>query len=395
MIMVPRLPIATDSKAELVVFERLKQAFARDAVHAQTAYALHSLNICSHDYKRFAEIDFVLCTTAGIFVLEVKGGAVSCTQGCWTFENEQGQKTVNREGPFKQANSGLQGLRTQLEREFGEAAMHSVCLGYGVILVNTTLNVRSAEWEAPMLCNQRALRDLEGWLGRFFAYWENRNKAAGVPIKPLTLPFIRELVQFIRPDFAQSAVEGDVIPQIMMATVEPPDNGQAFSCSEPMLSAPAPALSLQSVSRTILSAIAMPQVSTPSETTIETPVLPIFMVNIVAMTQVLNTVLDYLAQFSKTVDLSKITLVFSDDLNVERVRLYRALKPHYRYCQMIDEPVTQSQRYPDLTLMNLSHSRALVNTVIIGVCPLSAKETLTSEFLKRAGKHCIMLYLSD
>ena len=72
MRMVPRSPYDTNSQAEKRIFEQLRGAF--DKRYA----AYHSLKPTRHPHKRFPEIDFVTCGPEGLYVLEVKGGDVSC-----------------------------------------------------------------------------------------------------------------------------------------------------------------------------------------------------------------------------------------------------------------------------------------------------------------------------
>ena len=79
MRMVPPVPFETGSQAEKRIFDRLRIALD------DTVTAYHSLRPTRHPGKRFPEIDFVICSTDGIFVLEVKGGRVSCESGTWAL----------------------------------------------------------------------------------------------------------------------------------------------------------------------------------------------------------------------------------------------------------------------------------------------------------------------
>lgn len=79
MRMIPAQPLATGSKAEYRVFDQLRQAFSTPDRNGW--FAIHSLNLPRHEYKRFGEIDFVLCGPEGLFVLEVKGGASPARMG--------------------------------------------------------------------------------------------------------------------------------------------------------------------------------------------------------------------------------------------------------------------------------------------------------------------------
>ena len=75
MRMIPNKAYDNDSNAELKVFDRLAQAFSGQE-DSECFYALHSLNLTYHEYKRFSEIDFIIVCPDGIYVLEVKGGRV-------------------------------------------------------------------------------------------------------------------------------------------------------------------------------------------------------------------------------------------------------------------------------------------------------------------------------
>ena len=63
---------STSSTAEKTLFRRLGLIPTTDS-HC----ALYSFNLAEHRWKRVAEIDFLLISPQGIFVLEVKGGSSS------------------------------------------------------------------------------------------------------------------------------------------------------------------------------------------------------------------------------------------------------------------------------------------------------------------------------
>ena len=93
--MIPSQPLGTSSNAERRMFDQLRAAFARPD---QTGwFAMHSLNLPRHEYKRFGEIDFVICGPDGLFVIEVKGGGVSCHDGIWETTNRYGETERLRE----------------------------------------------------------------------------------------------------------------------------------------------------------------------------------------------------------------------------------------------------------------------------------------------------------
>jgi hypothetical protein len=170
MRMIPDTPHGTHSLAEKRVFDRLRAAFAGGDY---TAY--HSLNLTRHAYKRFGEIDFLVCGPEGLFVLEVKGGGVSCQRGYWRYANRYGEVAESAEGPFKQAQSALHGLLAKLRESLPEPVLAQFAIGYGVIFPDCVWPTAGAEWEPWMLADARACHDLEGWLRRLFVGWRNRD----------------------------------------------------------------------------------------------------------------------------------------------------------------------------------------------------------------------------
>jgi hypothetical protein len=192
MRMIPDTPHGTRSQAEKRVFDRLRAAFpGRD----YTAY--HSLNLTRHAYKRFGEIDFLVCGPTGLFVLEVKGGGVSCQRGYWRYANRYGEVTESAGGPFRQAQSALHGLLAKLRESLPEAVLAQFVIGYGVIFPDCVWPTAGAEWEPWMLADARACHDLEGWLHRLFAEWRNR---AGHSLHPDAEALVA-LRAYLRPEF--------------------------------------------------------------------------------------------------------------------------------------------------------------------------------------------------
>ncbi len=171
MRMIPDTPHGTHSLAEKRVFDRLRAAFPGGDY---TVY--HSLNLTRHAYKRFGEIDFLVCGPEGLFALEVKGGGVSCQRGYWRYANRYGEVAESAEGPFKQAQSALHGLLAKLRVCLPEPVLAQFAIGYGVIFPECLWPPKAgAEWESWMLADLRACHDLEGWLRRLFAEWRNRD----------------------------------------------------------------------------------------------------------------------------------------------------------------------------------------------------------------------------
>lgn len=189
MKIIPEHPLHTSSRAEMRVFDQLRAAF-----HGQPGwFALHSLNLPQHEYKRFAEIDFLVCGPGGLFVLEVKGGGVACRDGMWETCNRAGKVEQLAESPFRQAAGALHGLHKRLPPALASA----FTLGYGVITPDIENLPPSVEWERAVLADARDFRQFEFWLTRLVAHW--RAKDARSPVA--TPDILEQLQQFLRPDF--------------------------------------------------------------------------------------------------------------------------------------------------------------------------------------------------
>jgi hypothetical protein len=188
MRMIPAQPHDTHSRAELRVFDQLRAAFADDA----RWFALHSLNLPRHAYKRFGEIDFVICGPEGLFVLEIKGGKVACHDGLWETTNRYGHVERLRESPFRQAESALHGLRDKLS-----AQLMDFVVGYGVITPDCEGIPPGAEWETPTLADARKFRQFEQWLKDLIAHWREKDGRSSCA-DPESL---HRLQQALRPDF--------------------------------------------------------------------------------------------------------------------------------------------------------------------------------------------------
>jgi len=189
--MIPSQPLGTNSNAEVRMFDLLRAAFSRPDQSGW--FAMHSLNLPRHEYKRFGEIDFVICGPDGLFVLEIKGGGVSCHDGIWETTNRYGETEQLRESPFKQAEGALHGLRGKLPASLSNAFV----VGYGVVMPDVERLPDSAEWDRTILADGRDFRQFEKWLERFIRYWRAKDtrKTTATPSQ------LKVLQQHLRPDF--------------------------------------------------------------------------------------------------------------------------------------------------------------------------------------------------
>jgi len=191
MRMIPSQPHDTQSGAEKRVFDQLRAAFERS--DRKGWFAMHSLNLPCHAYKRFGEIDFLVCGPEGLFVLEVKGGGVLCRDGVWETTNRFGHTERLKESPFRQAESALHGLRKKLPPLLASR----FAIGYGVIAPDRTGFPVSAEWDDAQLADARDFRAFEPWLLALIDYWRKKDGHNRIA-DPSAL---RELQQLLRPDF--------------------------------------------------------------------------------------------------------------------------------------------------------------------------------------------------
>lgn len=195
MRMIPDSPYATKSRAELRVFDRLRSAAPDDSAEAWTAF--HSLNLTRHERKRFGEMDFLICGPKGLFVLEVKGGRVVCTNGVWKFINRFDEENTSTESPFRQAESALHGLMARLRERFSDSLINQFSIGFGVVFPDCEWHEPSSEWDPHTLADARGYRGFDRWLRGLIHYW--REKDGGKRIaSPDTL---RAVKQFLRPEF--------------------------------------------------------------------------------------------------------------------------------------------------------------------------------------------------
>ena len=179
------------------------------------SYALHSLNLAEHRWKRMGEIDFLLVGSRGIYVLEVKGGHVSRAQGVWQFTNRSGRINRKRESPFSQAKTAMFALQEKLEKLMPRELLSHTTFGYAVVFPDLDFDIKNVEWDREMVMNRGDLDRKDGLrrsLGRMTAYWKAKPGGRNIPLDAET---INAIMPYLRPDF-------DVVPTLshISATAE-------------------------------------------------------------------------------------------------------------------------------------------------------------------------------
>ena len=193
MELIPNLPYETDSKAELRVFNKLKEAFVND--HSYLGF--HSLNITNHQIKKFGEADFVILSKHGIFVLEVKGGGINYVDGIWSTKNYKGKHPI--QDPFRQAETALHAIKNSIVESniFSISLSQNLPIGYGVIFPDCEWTQKACEWDNKTVCDSKNFRNFEKWLNSFFRYWHARPRND----YQLSSQEISALKKFLRPNF--------------------------------------------------------------------------------------------------------------------------------------------------------------------------------------------------
>lgn len=189
MRIIPQQPYETNSRAEYRVFNKLKEL----PLSNNKYIAFHSLNLTKHAYKRFGEADFVIICEYGLFVLEVKGGGISCENGIWHSTNKQGKHKISN--PFKQAESAMHAINKAIKDEFPQFA--NIPLGYGVIFPDCEFKIHSSEWDKSIICDNGKFKNFESFFEKIFNYWQNKKANNRI----LEGSEIKEIASYLRPGF--------------------------------------------------------------------------------------------------------------------------------------------------------------------------------------------------
>lgn len=181
MKMIPAHVYRFPSRAEKQIFGLLEQV-------ALDGYALHSLNIASHSWKPWTEIDFVCITSFGLLALEVKGGRISRHEGRW-FTNEKPLK----ESPFDQVRTAMFELASSLTTQ-------GASFGWAVVMPNSTELPSTSEHPREMQAIHSDCATPEAfaqWLGALEEYWINNLQRH----RPIDSRGKSELIKRLRPNF--------------------------------------------------------------------------------------------------------------------------------------------------------------------------------------------------
>lgn len=180
--------------SERLVYERLGRELPDDWV------VLHSLGLPGHETKIWGEADIVILSAHGVFALEVKGGAVSCYQGVWTFGRPGAESYSKKEDPWTQAKGTMMAVREKLRA--ADPAFANVLFGFGVVMPNTVFTVTGAEIVPEVQLDRRGFNQkLNLYVSQLERHWQDvcqtkyGRRSAG-----LSSQQIRQARQILRPD---------------------------------------------------------------------------------------------------------------------------------------------------------------------------------------------------
>jgi len=180
--------------SERLVFNKLERELPDEWI------VLHSLGLPGHETKIHGEADFVILSPHGIFVLEVKGGTVSCHDGLWTYSGDFPTFT-KKESPWDQAMSALGAVRNGLRDR--ESRFKNVLFGYGVVMPFTEFTTRGTEIVPEVLFDRRSFRQsFKASISSLATYWrrELERKFPNKNYKELTPEDLKLARIILRPD---------------------------------------------------------------------------------------------------------------------------------------------------------------------------------------------------
>lgn len=175
-------------------------------------FVLHSLGLSKRRQGPYGEIDFVvLVPSGGIVCLEIKGGRVSCKNGVWQTIDRFGVVSDLKRSPFMQAREGMFALLHAIKTRFGAGGEASRCLfAYAVVFPDIDCPPQTPEFEPWEAIDRNALKTpiskslLDLLSGQ-------RNKLDGFVPPAAATSAIRDIRQFLRPDFERVVTRPTVV----------------------------------------------------------------------------------------------------------------------------------------------------------------------------------------
>jgi hypothetical protein len=176
---------------ERIMFEELAAA-------SFDATVFHSLMLAWHREKPSSETDFLLVSTEGFLVVEVKSGGVSRdADGIWWYQGREG-RARDTEGPFAQAETACWALRDRLLESVGQSVVNELTFGWSVSFPQCVFDHSSVEWDASLIYDQRnrGAGATARWLKNACAHWRARTGK-----RPASADAVKQVSNALRPEF--------------------------------------------------------------------------------------------------------------------------------------------------------------------------------------------------
>ena len=165
---------------------------------ASKSYLFHSVNLPEHQYKQWGEIDFLLISTNGIMVFEVKGGRVSRKDGVWTYTDRFGKDNRKTEGPNDQAKTAAFSLKGKLEEALPKINFNKITFGWAMIFPDIDYASKDLELPFEMVCDYDSMgeKKFQAFVNNVYKYFKRKKNN----LRDLSVDEIQSISNYIRPD---------------------------------------------------------------------------------------------------------------------------------------------------------------------------------------------------
>lgn len=196
--MIPERPAEREhSSAEMILFRHLAN---RDDGPGSVAF--HSLRLPRHPSKSEAEADFVVLSSWGILVLEVKGGRISrSADGTWSTVDRKDVRHTLKESPLEQASTSMYAMLGRLKDETGIDIQRSYRYGYGCVFPNVRFDVPSVEWDPSQILDDRRFGTDRSFAEGLRDLRQFRSGRTGGSRPSLNPGQLRQITTALRPEF--------------------------------------------------------------------------------------------------------------------------------------------------------------------------------------------------
>ena len=208
MQVIPRSPESNLTKSEIKVFNILSDL---NGDLFESGIVLSSLNLSSQERRRWGEIDFIIVLKKGLFVIEVKGGEISCVNGVWVYADSIGRKIQKNISPLVQAKEGYfylvdKVLKPQFGKDFIEKVTTGFCVYFPLTAVNSIADLLSGPEmpKALVACKEDLMSTggLTDFMEGVLNFWKSKKVGRG---GEWTSDEIKEIIKFLRPSFDRVA----------------------------------------------------------------------------------------------------------------------------------------------------------------------------------------------